>query len=134
MKRLLLLIVFALLCHPAAAQASVNVFACEPEWAAVAKEIGGDKVSVTAATTGTQDPHHIRAKPSLLAAMRKADMVFCTGGGLEDGWLPVLMQQAAPAAVQTGLPGNLMVASYIRLLEPPAKLDRSMGDVHPEGN
>jgi len=128
------LLVFLFLCHPAAAHAAVNVFACEPEWAALAKEVGGDSVSITAATTGTQDPHHIRAKPSLLAAMRGADLVFCTGAGLEDGWLPVLMQQAAPAGVQTGQPGNLMVGSYIHLLDVPAKLDRSMGDVHPEGN
>jgi zinc/manganese transport system substrate-binding protein len=116
------------------AHASVNVFACEPEWAALAKEIGGDKVEVTAATTGTQDPHHVRAKPSLLAAMRKADLVFCTGAGLEAGYLPVLMQQAAPASVQPGNPGNLMAANSVRLIGVPEKIDRAMGDVHPEGN
>ena len=120
--------------HMAKAEAAVNIFACEPEWAALAKEIGGKDVKVTAATTGTQDPHHVRAKPSLLAAMRRADMIFCTGAGLEAGWLPVLMNQAAPASVQTGQPGNLMVTSYLHLMEVPAQLDRSMGDVHPEGN
>lgn len=116
------------------AQAALNVFACEPEWAALAKEIGGDKVDVIAATAGVQDPHHVRAKPSLLAAMRKADLVFCTGAGLEAGYLPVLMQQAAPTGVQPGNPGNLMAANSIRLMGVPEKVDRAMGDVHPEGN
>ena len=137
MKRtnfLFLTTLLLLLAPMARAHAAVNVFACEPEWAALAREIGGDKVDVTAATVGTQDPHHVRAKPSLLAAMRKADLVFCTGAGLEAGWLPVLMQQAAPAAVQPGNPGNLMAANSIRLMGVPEKVDRAMGDVHPEGN
>lgn len=124
----------SLLLFSPAARASVNVFACEPEWAALAKEIGGDAVAVTAATTGTQDPHHVSAKPSLLAAMRRADLVFCTGAGLEAGWLPVLMTQAAPASVQPGNPGNLIAANYVRLRGAPAKVDRAMGDIHPEGN
>ncbi len=119
---------------PVRASAAVNVFACEPEWAALAKEIGGENVSVTAATTGSEDPHHVRAKPSLLAAMRRADMVFCTGAGLEAGWLPVLMQQAAGASVQPGSPGYLMASSSVRMLGVPEKVDRAMGDVHPEGN
>ncbi len=135
MKRILIVFAaLAALCHPAPARAAVNVFTCEPEWAALAKVIGGGNVDVTAATVGTQDPHHIRAKPSLLAAMRRADLVFCTGAGLEAGWLPVLMNQAAGSAVQPGAPGYLMVGSYIKLMEIPARLDRSMGDVHPEGN
>lgn len=135
MKNLFLLTFLLLLFQPVTtAYASLNIFACEPEWAALAKEIGGDKVSVTAATSGTEDPHHVRAKPSLLAAMRKADMVFCTGAGLEDGWLPVLMKQAASARVQPGNPGHVMASSFVRLMNPPAKLDRAMGDIHPEGN
>jgi zinc/manganese transport system substrate-binding protein len=135
MKRLLLIAATALaLFQPLAARAAVNVFACEPEWAALAKEIGGDKVDVTAASSGTQDPHYVRAKPSLLGAMRKANLVFCTGAGLEAGYLPVLMQQAAPSSVQPGNPGYLMAANSIRLVGAPAKVDRAMGDVHPEGN
>jgi zinc/manganese transport system substrate-binding protein len=134
MRNAILLFIACLLCHPSAALAAVNIFACEPEWAALAKEIGKDNVNVTAATRGTEDPHHVRAKPSLLAAMRKADMVFCTGAGLEAGWMPVLMQQAAGAAVQNGAPGHFMAADYISLLDKPLRLDRAMGDVHPEGN
>jgi zinc/manganese transport system substrate-binding protein len=135
MKKLFItLAALSAFCHATAVQAEVNVFACEPEWAAIAKEIGKDNVSVAAATRGTEDPHHIRAKPSLLAAMRKADMVFCTGAGLEAGWMPVLMQQAAGAVVQNGAPGNFMAADYISLLDKPQRVDRAMGDVHPEGN
>ncbi|MDB5490822.1 MAG: metal ion transporter substrate-binding protein [Micavibrio sp.] len=134
MKRLTYLILAFTVLMPHMAQAETRIFACEPEWAALANEIGGDKVAVTSATSGTEDPHHVRAKPSLLAAMRRADVVFCTGAGLEAGWLPVLMQQAADAQVQPGNPGNLMASSFVRLMNPPAKIDRAMGDVHPEGN
>ncbi len=135
MKRIyFLLIVLTSVIYSGSANAAVNIFACEPEWAALAKEIGGDKVNVTAATTGTEDPHHVRAKPSLLAAMRNADMVACTGAGLESGWLPVLMQQAAGGAVQPGQPGNFMASDTVALMDKPQRVDRAMGDVHPEGN
>jgi zinc/manganese transport system substrate-binding protein len=126
-----LLLIFA---FPFAASASVNVFACEPEWGALAKEIGGEKVWVEIATTANQDPHHVRAKPSLLAAMRKADLVVCSGASLEVGWLPVLLQKSGSPRVQPGQPGNLMAADYVTRLEIPVTVDRSQGDVHPEGN
>jgi hypothetical protein len=102
MKRLL---VFLILWLPVYAHAALNVFACEPEWAALAKEIGGDDVKVYAATTAMQDPHRIEARPSLIAQMRRANLVVCTGADLEVGWLPVLLQNANNAAVQPGRPG-----------------------------
>ncbi len=129
------LLIYCLLClTPVAAQANVNVFACEPEWGAVAREIGGDKVSVTDATTALQDPHQIQARPSLIAAVRQADMVFCDGAELEVGWLPILIRQAGNDKVQEGQTGNLFAANYVRKLEVPKVLDRSMGDIHAEGN
>ena len=76
------------------AQAALNVFACEPEWGALAKELGGDKVTVFTATNAMQDVHHIEAKPSLVAQLRRADLLVCTGSELEIGWLPVLLRQA----------------------------------------
>src|SRR3954451_10716966 len=79
------------------AKANLNVFACEPEWAALATEIGGDKVSVYAATTGGQDPHQVQARPSLIAKARAADISVCTGAELEIGWLPAIVQQASNA-------------------------------------
>jgi zinc/manganese transport system substrate-binding protein len=79
------------------ARADLSVFACEPEWGALAREIGGDKVSVYTATTGRQDPHQIQARPSLIAKARGADIAVCTGAELEIGWLPAVLEQAANA-------------------------------------
>ena len=131
MKRLL---VFLILWLPVYAHAALNVFACEPEWAALAKEIGGDDVRVYAATTAMQDPHRIEARPSLIAQMRRANLVVCTGADLEVGWLPVLLQNANNAAVQPGRPGYFEAARFVPLLEKPARLDRADGDVHAAGN
>lgn len=123
-----------LIASPSSAFAKVNVFACEPEWAALSEEIGGDLVNVTAATNARQDVHHLRAKPSLLAAMRKADLVFCTGASLEIGWLPILLKKAGGPDVQLETAGSIMASDYVEKLEIMQKADRSMGHVHPEGN
>ena len=77
------------------AYANLNVFACEPEWAALATEIGGDKVSVISATTGLQDPHQIQARPGLIARARNADISVCSGAELEIGWLPQILAQTS---------------------------------------
>ncbi len=114
--------------------AKIRIFACEPEWAALAREVGGNRVEAFSATHKQQDPHHIRAKPSLIASMRHADLLFCSGAGLEVGWLPILLRQAAPADLQPGQPGHFMAADYVSVLEKPAIVDRSLGDIHPEGN
>ncbi len=119
---------------PAHAQAKINIFSCEPEWGALAQEIGGDAVEVYTASTAAQNVHFLRAKPSLLAAMRKADLVFCNGASLEIGWLPVLLQKAGGPDVQPGQPGYLLAADQVEKLDIPVKVDRSMGDVHPDGN
>ena len=116
------------------AQAALHVLACEPEWGALAKEIGGDKVKVYDATNAFQDPHHVQAKPSLLAQARKAELLVCTGADLEAGWLPVLQQQAGNPKIKEGAPGFFEAARQVRMLEVPATVDRSQGDVHPGGN
>ncbi|WP_018078444.1 metal ABC transporter substrate-binding protein [Thiobacillus denitrificans] len=131
MKRLL---VYLALCLPVSAHAALNVFACEPEWAALAKEIGGDDVKIYSATTAFQDPHRIEARPSLIAQMRRAALVVCTGAELETGWLPVLLRDAGNAAVQPGRPGYFEATRFVPLLEKPARLDRAEGDVHAQGN
>lgn len=118
----------------APANAALNVFACEPEWGALAKELGGDLIDVSVATNALQDPHQIQAKPSLIARARNADLVVCTGAELEIGWLPVLLQQSGNAKVQPGQPANFAAADYVRKLEVPGQLDRSQGDVHAAGN
>jgi zinc/manganese transport system substrate-binding protein len=119
---------------PVLAHATLNVFACEPEWGALTTELGGDAVKVYTATTAFQDPHHIEARPSLIAQMRRADMAVCTGAELEIGWLPVLLRQSGNAAVQPGQPGYFEAARQVTLLEKPTVLDRSQGDVHAAGN
>jgi zinc/manganese transport system substrate-binding protein len=134
MKTYLGILVVALLCAATrTVQAEVNIFACEPEWAALAEEIGGGKVKTFAATHARQDPHHIRARPSLIAKARRADLILCSGAGLEQGWLPILLRKAA-ADVQPGTKGYLAAAEIVPILEKPAVVDRSLGDVHPEGN
>ncbi len=117
-----------------AANAALNIFACEPEWGALAQELGGDKVTVFSATNALQDVHHIEAKPSLVAHLRKADLLVCTGSELEIGWLPVLLRQAGNEKVLAGKPANFEAAHYVRMLEVPTRLDRADGDVHPGGN
>lgn len=119
----------ALLLFAEPAWAKLSIFACEPEWAALAREIGGTDVEVFSATTARQDPHHIEARPALVARLRSADLVVCTGAELEIGWLPLLMRQSGKGAVP-----RLMVADGFQLLEKPATLDRAMGDVHAAGN
>ena len=116
------------------ANAALNIFACEPEWGALAQELGGDKVTVFSATNALQDVHHIEAKPSLVAQLRKADLLVCTGSELEIGWLPVLLRQAGNEKVLAGKPANFEAAHYVHMLEVPTRLDRADGDVHPGGN
>lgn len=128
------ILIACLLWLPLAAHAALNVFACEPEWGALAREIGGRSVKVYTATTALQDPHRIEARPSLIAQMRRADLVVCSGADLEAGWLPLLLREAGNARVQPGRPGYFEATRYVALLEKPATLDRAQGDVHAAGN
>ena len=128
----ILFVILTVLAMPA--YAALNVFACEPEWASLAQELGGDRVSAVSATTARQDPHHIEARPSLIARIRSADLVVCSGSELEIGWLPLLLTQSGNGRVQPGAPGYLEASRYVLKLEVPSVLDRSMGDVHPGGN
>lgn len=116
------------------AHANLEIFTCEPEWASLATELGGDKVNVFSATTGKQDPHHIEARPSLIAKIRRADLIICTGAELETGWLPVLLSKSGNENIQPGKPGYFMATDYVELLEKPYTVDRSQGDVHSGGN
>ena len=116
------------------ALAILNVFATVPEWGALIEELGGDKVKVYTATNALQDPHHVEAKPSLIARARGADLVVATGAELEIGWLPLVIQQAGNPKVQAGKPGYFEAASFVPILDKPARLDRAEGDVHAAGD
>ena len=119
---------------PLSGQAALRVLACEPEWAALAVELGGDRVQASSATTALQDPHRIEARPSLIARARNADLLACTGMELEVGWLPILLQQSGNPKIQPGQPGWFEAGRLVAALDVPARLDRADGDVHAAGN
>ena len=131
MKKFFLLI---LLAAALPVRAELRVFACEPEWAALVMELGGDKVNAWSATHALQDPHRIEARPSLIARARNAQLVVCTGAELEAGWLPAVLRESGNAGVQPGRPGHFEAAALVARLEIPLKLDRAEGDVHASGN
>ena len=130
--KLLLLVLLAIAAMPAAA--ALKVFATVPEWGALAREIGGDRVLVFTATTALQDAHHVDARPSLIARARSADLLIATGADLEVGWLPVVQRESGNPRIQSGQPGYFEAAQHVRLLDVPARLDRADGDVHAAGN
>ncbi|MGB8855774.1 MAG: zinc ABC transporter substrate-binding protein [Burkholderiales bacterium] len=132
MKKFILMCLLILSGSPA--NAALNILACEPEWSALAIEIGGDKVSVSSATNALQDPHHVEAKPSLIAKARNADLLICTGAELEIGWLPVVLQQSANPKIQPGKAGNFAASEFVEMKELPLRNDRAEGDIHPGGN
>lgn len=116
------------------ANAGINVFACEPEYAALAKELTTEDSSIFSATTAMQDPHFVQARPSLIAKMRRADLVICAGADLEIGWLPMLQSKSNNRDVQTTDKGLFFAADHVENLDIPVKVDKSMGDVHALGN
>ncbi|MBI5937483.1 MAG: zinc ABC transporter substrate-binding protein [Betaproteobacteria bacterium] len=130
--RKILLLCLSLLAWPA--QAALTVLACEPEWAALVGELAGDRAAAASATTAFQDPHHIEARPSLIARARRADLLVCTGAELESGWLPLLLRESANPRIQPGRPGHFMAADFVTLLDKPQRLSRAEGDVHAQGN
>ena len=132
MKKLLLTSIIFFAAMPA--MAALNVFACEPEWASLADELGGERVKSYSATTAYQDPHHIEARPSLIAKVRRADLLICSGADLEVGWLPLLQRQASNAKVLPNSLGYFEASAVVERLDIPVKVDRSMGDVHAAGN
>jgi len=132
MNKLICAFLLSLLYSPA--HATLNVFACEPEWAALTQELAGDKVSIYTATGPLQDPHRIEARPSLIAKARRANLVVCTGAELEVAWLPVVLRESGNAATQTNSTGYFEAANFVKMLEIPTRLDRGDGDVHAQGN
>lgn len=116
------------------AHAALRILATTADWGALATELGGDKVDVYTATSALQDVHQVDAKPSLVARARNSGLVVATGADLEAGWLPVLLQESGNSKVRPGAPGYFEAAAQVKLLEVPSAVDRSMGDIHPQGN
>jgi zinc/manganese transport system substrate-binding protein len=132
MKKILFIVL--LLIFSPSTLAMVNVFACEPEWAALTSILAGDKVNIYTASNALQDPHQIQARPSLIAKARSAKLLICTGAELEIGWIPIILRESANISIQPGNVGNFEAAQFVPMLEIPAHLDRANGDVHAMGN
>jgi zinc/manganese transport system substrate-binding protein len=120
---------------PAGAQSKLNVMTTTEDLAAIAREIGGDKVDVDFIARGYQDPHFVEAKPSFILKLQKADVLVVVGRELEIGWLPPLINQSRNAKIQAGANGYLDASLQAKILEiPQGQITRAMGDVHPQGN
>ncbi len=131
-KLFLSLAFFAMLTSPALA--GVNIVATLPWIGSLAREIGRDKVNVTVLVKPSQDAHTIEAKPSMILAARKAEIIMYDGLDLEVGYLPLIIESSKNPKLMPGKTGNLDCSQFITPLEKPTTVDRSMGDVHPLGN
>ena len=136
MRSLKLLLLFVLaLPGGAFAQGKLNVVATTEDLGSLAREIGGDKVSVTSLARGYQDPHFVDPKPSFILAVSRADVLIVVGRELEIGWLPPLLTSSRNSKIQVGGPGYLDASLNVKILEiPTGQITRAMGDVHPLGN
>src|SRR3954465_2201543 len=132
MKRILLILSIILCAF--SAQAKINVVATLPDLGSLAREIGGDNVSVTVLAKPTEDPHFVDARPSFVVALRSADVLIDGGAELELGWLPPLLQNARNPKIEIGKPGRVQASQGIRLMGVPTTLTRAAGDVHALGN
>ncbi len=112
----------------------LGVVATTADLAAVAREVGGDDVEVTALARPAEDPHFVDAKPSFIRVVNQADVLIEGGASLEAGWLPPILDSARNPRISAGAPGRVVAAQGVALLEVPTQLDRAMGDVHPQGN
>ena len=137
MKRLLAGAVgLALLVAANPASAKLKVFACFPEWEALVKELGGDKVTVFTAVGPLTNPDHVTVTPELLAFLKTADLLVCTGGGFENEWLPGALNRVQNPKLGKGKPGLFFAADFVKMLEDDHhKADeKEEGDLHAHGN
>ena len=134
-KLITALVLAVLIAAPVRAQSKLNVVTTTEDLASIAREVGGDHVTVEAIARGYQDPHFVEAKPSFILKLQKADLLVVVGRELEIGWLPPLIQQSRNAKVQVGANGYLDASQGARILDiPTGQVTRAEGDVHPQGN
>jgi zinc/manganese transport system substrate-binding protein len=133
MKKILLILSTVLGCA-FAAQAKLNVVATLPDFASIAREIGGDKIDLTVLAKPTEDPHFVDARPSFVVQLRTADVLIEGGAELEIGWLPPLLQNARNPKIEVGKPGRVVASQGVRLMNVPTNVTRAAGDVHALGN
>lgn len=133
MKKILLVLSMALT-SAFQAQAKLNVVATLPDFGSLAREVGGDLVSVDVMAKPTEDPHFVDARPSFVVQLRTADVLIEGGAELEIGWLPPLLQNARNPKIDNGKPGRVVASQGLRLMNVPASASRAAGDVHALGN
>ena len=133
MRKMLFALILSLIAATPAF-AGLNVVATLPWIGSLAKEIGGERISVTTLIKPNQDPHYAEAKPSMIIASRKADILMYNGVDMEIGYLPLILQSARNPKIIPGKPGNFDCSGFVRVIDRQAAVDRSMGDVHPLGN
>lgn len=120
---------------PSRAAGPLQIMTATTDLAALAQEIGGDKIAVESIARGYQDPHFVEAKPSFLLKLRKTDLLMVVGLELEIGWLPPLITQSTNPKIQVGAPGYFDASRFAQILEiPGGQVTRAEGDVHPQGN
>src|SRR2546425_9591017 len=136
MRQMILSLAMLAICStPAFAQGKLNVVTTTEDLAAIAREVGGDSITVESIARGYQDPHFVEAKPSFILKLQKADLLIVVGRELEIGWLPPLVQQSRNGKIQPGAEGYLDASLKAQILEvPTGRITRAMGDVHPLGN
>ncbi|MBI5234788.1 MAG: zinc ABC transporter substrate-binding protein [Deltaproteobacteria bacterium] len=135
MIKKILFTIATLIAFATPALSEVNAVATLPWIGSIAREIGKDKVNVTVLVKPNQDPHFVEARPSMIVAASKADIIMFNGLDLEVGYLPLIINSSRNHRIQPGEKGNLNCSKYINAIERPrADIDRSMGDVHPLGN
>ncbi|MST01353.1 MAG: zinc ABC transporter substrate-binding protein [Pedosphaera sp.] len=116
------------------AQAKINIVATTPDLAALAREIGGNRVEITTLAKPTEDPHFVEPKPSFIVKLSRADALLEGGAELEIGWLTPLLEGARNRKIAPGQPGRIVCSQGVEMLEVPAVLDRAQGDIHAAGN
>jgi len=127
-------LMFVLMAMLTPAAAEVRVVASTSSMAMLAREVGGPQVSVTTLAPPDRDPHYLLARPSMMVALRRADLLVAVGAELEIGWLPAAIQGASNPKILPGQAGYFEGAAQIDLIETGQTADRSRGDVHPMGN
>ena len=135
MRKIVLAALLMAIAAPSFAQSKLNVMTTTEDLASIAREVGGDRITVEAMARGYQDPHFVEAKPSFILKLQKADLLVVVGRELEIGWLPPLIQQSRNQRIQPGANGYLDASLNAIILEiPTGQITRAMGDVHPAGN
>lgn len=123
-----------LLAMAVSGHAALNVVATTADFGAIARAVGGDQVQVSVLAQPAEDVHFVSPKPSYIAKLARADVLIEGGAELEIGWLPPLVDGSRNTKLARGQPGHVACADGLALLEVPATLDRSHGDIHAMGN